>query len=492
MIISNFQQGLSPSPYVAGGAFAKSVNLDVFSQEGIARINYLPSAVTGTMADLPLFASKLSTDASNFLVADDSNNAYLVNVSAGTFSGQGSATCGKYVLSWKGYTIGIAAAKPQYLSGTTWTDFHNSPTFSASSAYHYPFISRNDGKIYICSGRYIDVLSETAGQNFNPASDSTFGLSAGAFKLPEEYIAVGLAELGSYLVISAISVVYVTGSPQQSSNPVTTYFLWDRANTTADNIFEIPEKGLTNLINVGNTIFCSGGEKGKIYQLSESGYQLYAQIPFDYDSGKTIQIGQTGFPSMAWWRDMLLVGVSSSDYATGVEGLNPAGIYGIKNGRIAHQFLPNEGYDGSTKKIKIGFIFVLDETTFYFGWENTTDSTYGIDKVVTSGYRVPSYASYLESGFYQIGTKDAKKSFDKVEVQLARPLQTGEGVRIKYRGNINDSWTTLGTQTYTSNGAVSSLTFSGIHNLENIQIRCDLTTGASSSNTPYVLYVNLI
>ena len=378
MIISNYQNGQSSSLYTSDGAFSKSVNLDVFSQQGIARINYLPSAVTGTMANLPLFASKLSTDTSNFLVSDDGNNAYLINASAGTFSGQGSATCGKYALSWKGYTINFTTAKPQYLATNTWTDFHGSPAFSASSAYHYPFISRNDGKIYICSGRYIDMLAETAGQDFNPASNTTFTLTAGAFVLPEEYIAVGSAELGQYLIISTISVCYITGTPAQSSAPITTYFVWDRAATTADNIFEIPEKGLTNLVNVGNMVFCSGGDKGKIYQLTESGYQPYAQIPFDYDSGKTIQIGQAGFPSMAWWKDMLLVGVSSSDYTASVEGLNPAGIYAIKNGKIAHQFLPSEGYDGSTKKIVIGFIFVANETTFYFGWKNTTDSTYGI------------------------------------------------------------------------------------------------------------------
>jgi len=115
-----------------------------------------------------------------------------------------------------------------------------------------------------------------------------------------------------------------------------------------------------------------------------------------------------------------------------------------------------------------------------------------LDRIITSGNRQISYSSYFESLFYPVGTRGGKKSFDKVEVQLARPLQTGEGVKIKWRKNINDSFTTLGTRDYATDGAMSSLEFAGIHNCENIQIRCELTCAASSQNTPYITEVRLI
>src|SRR3990167_1348244 len=491
LIIKDFHQGQSSSPYVRNGAFARSQNLDVFSQSGIARINYLPVAATGTIDDLLISITRSSVSPTTFYAASNSNKAYVIGPTTNpvTISGllESNPTSGKYVLHWKGYLLTFTTNNLKYFDTPNWTNLAGSPLFSQATIHNY-LVSKNDGRVYFCDGRYISVLYETSGQNFTPSNVATFndGNWSGThqvFTLPEEYQALGLAELGRYLIIAAVNI---DNNFSESKNPITAYFFWDRSASTVDQILELSEKRMTNLLGIGGTIFISGGDKGKIWKITESGLQFHNQIPFDYDNEKTIQIGGLGYPSMVWWQDMLLVGVSSSS------GLYPAGIYGIKDNKIAHLFLTSEGFDGSTKNISIGSIYSYDEGTFFFGWKNITDGTIGLDRIITSGNRQISYSSYFESLFYPVGTRGGKKSFDKVEVQLARPLQTGEGVKIKWRKNINDSFTTLGTRDYATDGAMSSLEFAGIHNCENIQIRCELTCAASSQNTPYITEVRLI
>lgn len=484
ILINNFQKGQSSSPYLLDGAFSKSQNLDVFSQKGIARINYLPTASSGAATDLMRHFSPASNSATTFYSTDDSDNVYVIDPTASPFTiSQKEGIAADSVLHWKGYLLGFTVSNLKYFDSPNWVNFADTDTFS--SAVGHPFLnSINDGKLYFCSGRDIDVLIEDT--NFNPSDNATYTFTKGVFTLPEGYMARGISELGIYLVIAAISV---TSGFTERKNPITTYFFWDRSASTADRILELPAKRMTNMLGIGGTIFIAGGEMGKIYTLTESGLEFYTQLPFDYDNGKVISIGpKLDIISMAWWQDMLLVGASNNS----TTGLYPIGIYAVKNKRISHLCLPSEGLDGSTKRIWIGAIYSYDEQTFFFAWKNITDNTQGIDKVITSGNRQTSYSSYLESIFTPVATRGSKKSFDKVEVQLARPLQTGEGVRIKWRKNINDSWTTLGTQTFATNGAVSSLEFPGIHNLENIQIRYEATTGASSKNTPLLLEIRLL
>lgn len=488
--LRDFHKGQSSTPYLSDGAFSKSQNLDVFSQKGIARIAYLPTAGSGTVSDLPLALIRDSGNANNIYAIDDSNNVYLIDPTQAThtITDKGDVN-GKTITHWKGYLLGINGSTLRYnSSGTTWANWDGAPTISHSVGNMLFFPSVNDGKLYVVSGNDVDSITEDT--DFNPSSAATFTVTVGAFTLPEGYWALGMAELGAYLIIAAVRTTSAFSSTLK--NPVTTYFFWDRTKTTADKIIDLPEKEMTNLLGIGGNIFVSGGNNGNIYTISESGIRPYAQIPFDYDNVKTIQIGTWAAPSMAWWQNMLLVGVTSKD------GLNPAGIYGIDSGgKISHLFTPSDGKDGSDKDILIGGIYPYDETTLYFGWENDTDNTYGIDEVITSGNRQTSYASYLESQFQRVGIQHSLAHFGDIDIQLARPLQTGEGVRLKFRENINDSWTTIQTRDdhnfdFATFGAISQFTMPfNKRNVQNIQFRVELTTGSSSTNTPYLLDVTI-
>ena len=83
VIISNFQKGQSSSQYVTDGAYAKSQNLDVFSQQGIARINYLPVDQDGSteIADIPTSIDR-DDDSTNILYVgsqDDVVQQYAIS-----------------------------------------------------------------------------------------------------------------------------------------------------------------------------------------------------------------------------------------------------------------------------------------------------------------------------------------------------------------------------------------------------------------------------
>jgi len=487
--LNNYQKGQTSSPYINNGAFSRAQNLDVFSQPGMARINYLPVAYdtdTDSLADIPVSVARQESILTNVFIGSQDNKVYLYNTSTTKITDRG--TGGKFVTDWKGYLLGAGTGVGDikyWTTPTTWANLADGSSLGVGE--HFLFKSSQDDKLYICNGQKIAVVDEDT--DFDPSNAATHSFTAAAFTLPEGYLSYSITDLNDRLVISAVRSTS-SATPEKVSE--TAYFIWDRAATSSDQIFFIPESDMTTMMNIGNIIYITGGENGRVYTLSESGLKFLAQIPFDLDNNKKVKIGRFGHQSLAWFNNHLLVGVSSDD------GLYPAGIYGITpDGRICHEFLPSEGYDGSTKDVRIGPIFTIDENNIVFGWENNTDSTYGFDKIQTSGNRQISYSSYFESILHRVGTQHKLAQFEDIDVQLIRPLQTGEGVRLKFRENTNDSWTTLTTRdgnefTYAQYGAITQFTMPfGKRDIQNIQFRIDLTTGASSKNTPYLFDITI-
>jgi hypothetical protein len=109
--------------------------------------------------------------------------------------------------------------------------------------------------------------------------------------------------------------------------------------------------------------------------------------------------------------------------------------------------------------------------------------TYGIDLAsATSFSYTTSYGGYFESPLYTVGTPLVKRQFSQIEWQLAKELATDQGIRVKFRVNLTDSWTTIGTWTYAMLGAViSQNTAVNIPDCEFIQIRVELLGTSSSS-----------
>lgn len=114
--------------------------------------------------------------------------------------------------------------------------------------------------------------------------------------------------------------------------------------------------------------------------------------------------------------------------------------------------------------------------------------TYGLDLSLPTSYAyTTNYSGYFESPLYVVRTPLNKRAFGEIEFQLAKELATGEGVQIKFRVNLTDTWTTIGTYTYAVLGAVASHhARTNIPPAEMLQIRCELlgtsTTAPSLKN----------
>jgi hypothetical protein len=487
--INNWFKGQSTSPYTSNGAFSKCLNLDINEQPGIARIGYLP-VLAGAPAAL-MTSYTIDTSGTSYMAGN--SYAYSINTTTPAITNitgtGGTASAALDIKFWEGYLISSVGAKLRYSAiGTpsTWGDFDAvEPTILTNLATHNMFHSKWNKKLYIANGNYVACLQLESIAVFNPADNTTYIWTADAFKLPTGYTIMGISEIDNLLIISA----YLSTASK------TIYYFWNRADTTSEFIFELDEPGITSLIKVGRTVFATGGVRGNIYKISLYGVTPWKQIPFDYDNSEVMITNgrETTFANcdgMAWWNNKLMVGVGNN---VNTGGTFNCGIYGVDGGSLNHTYTVSSGKDGLDTKVQIGAIATASDMLIY-SWMTTTSvpvTAYGIDVVKFSNNRQVA-ASNFESLFYPVGLFNEKKSFDRVEVQLARPLQTGEGLVIKYRKNINDSWTTLGTQTFATNGAVSSLIFPGIHNAENIQIRVELTTGATSKNTPYLKEVHLI
>lgn len=111
-------------------------------------------------------------------------------------------------------------------------------------------------------------------------------------------------------------------------------------------------------------------------------------------------------------------------------------------------------------------------------------ATYGIDLTTATSYAYTTdYSGYFDSPLYVVGSIKDPRSFTEMEFELAKKLATGEGIRILYRTNLTDSFTTMGTYTFANLGAIiSHHDIPGIPACEMIQIRVALL--GTSTTTP--------
>lgn len=396
-----------------------------------------------------------------------------------------SASKGKYITIWKNHLVGALGTELNFynLSTSSWVAFANTTPLN-SSPEHFMMVSENDGYLYICDEFSVASLVENAGQTFAPDTAATYTYYAdkhgtAALTLYEPYRAICLSEQRENILVGATQGT--STDPRVSSS----IFVWDRVTQEFDFPVFLSGEFITGMINIQNRVFIVTDKVGKVYSFSESGLTLVKEIPFDYGAGD-IRIGNKGHSSMTFWRNKIILGISSDD------GLSPAGIYGLYGKAINCEHLISTGEDGSNDDLDIGAVYSFDGDTLLYGWYDKENTKYGIDKIDISYNRATGYAAYFETPLVKVGTSFKPANFQQIEVQLARALQEGEGVRIRYKKNAETSWTTMDTFEYSTYGAVSSLKTSiAIHGAENLRIRCDLTTGASSTATPYIYAIRL-
>lgn len=331
------------------------------------------------------------------------------------------------------------------ISGPTWTNGWQNLNGPAGNTNSHHAIVGQDNIIYACDTRYIVSIAEKAGAVFDPSSSATYTYTVQALDLPQGEVAEWLEELNINLLIAG-----------KTYNRI---YPWDRVSSSFSFPITLPEKGIYRLKNIGNTIFILAGLKGNIYTTQGATAQLFATLPqYVLSNGSSNLVAWGGIGVKA---GMLIFGVSV------VQNSSYSGVWGLyTDGRIVLESTPSAGATNATA-------FLDSDGDFYtFGYSAGAD--------VLDTARVSSYATVAQSPLYEVGTKTKPAKFSEYEVHIDYPV--AGSVRLGYRANLKDSFTTLATiTTDTSNDSYKGDI--GLIDLDNIQLQVELSNATGNGTS---------
>lgn len=491
IIIGDWQKGIGESPYTG---FAMVANCDIHEPAGVLKIAPAPTKISSTT--VTALISWLTDDPDTSTTAygggylDD--KVYSIADNGTVTSVSGVSTRDKPGgIFWKGYLI-VAGQNTSDgnitldgYDGSTWDlAFANTGTGSVrTNSINVPMFAHpaESDSLYIGADNNIAKLTEDT--TFDPGTGATFTFTASALDLPPTYSAESLTQLGGDLMIGA-SVI--GGSYYQHSLFNGQIFPWDRVSSSFSLPVSLEAGGVNQLINKNNNLFYVNGEKGRYFVSNGVVYSpLNKLAPFHGIAQGAV--GTFFSSAVEQHKSETLFGISIDASAN----FSPAGVYGYKDG--AWRFLEiSTGEKGENALLYIGAIKNRPESkgTFLVSWQDNQNTAFGIDEFGKDGYRYTGYKAYVETQLYRVGTSRNKRSYTFCEVILGKELATGQGVRLKYRKNLTDDWTTIKTIDFATYGAISSYDFGAeIQDAVTVQFRIELTTGASSTTTPELLSV---
>lgn len=477
--ISNFQKGMSSSPYLG---FAHIRNCDIRQENklGSIRINRKSIATASTINGLIKW---FVTDTITGSIYGLTSTGYLyksVNLGQTWTEVTGNTKTlgyGQGLVYWKGniFVARSTSLDVYEIDDSTWSNGWQ--TLNTVYGFH-PIIVGQDDILYIGNGRYVASLQENTGQDFDKDTGATYTWNAQALDLPEDYEITTMCELGTNLLIGTRK------GANLYEQKVADIFPWDRTSDTFELPIKLEENGINQMININNTVYVCAGIIGNFYTTNGSSTQLAFKVPInieDTEYGTWIN----PYPNAI----MLHKGALYFGLSTGGGNLDPLAIYSYKNGVLTIENTISTGADGSTGIVQIGSLLSVGNEAYIIGWQSA--STYGIDTVaVDNGNRVTSYGAYFESQMFRVGSNLKERTFTTIDFSLGKPLSSGQGVRISYRKNIEDSYTVIGTFDYATLGAVISHNSPAyIADAEWVQIKCELTT--TNATTPELVEIRI-
>ena len=478
--INNFHRGQASSPFVNDGAFAYSQGLDVFrDKKGVARLAEKMGVVAGSgdgLTGLPKWTRFEKTYKNTIYMLDDTPNVQVSTDSGATWtggltppSGGFSTGFGQGLTIWKDYLFVVGnTAIDVYgpLSGTpTWDKAWQ--TLSNSDVDWHPCLWGLDDKLYIGHGNDIASIAEVDGQDFNPDTAGTYTFTDTALDLPE---AVQVKCLENSIDKLLIGTWKGSGSTFQKFARI---YPWDMESPSFDSPIIIDTHGINAMKNINGNIYVAAGIEGRIYVLRDTFLEEVVQIPQDLSAGGWVQIYPDAINEFA---GKIVVGVSLGG------GAIYSGLFTLDGKRFCFEFIEGEG---AVTAIYVPTVFSSGGNSLIMGIREGTARQ--IHAKNTSGYRYTSYSGLFESLVYQVGSQYDPMVTSKITVRLARALQTGEGVKVKYRTSYGGTWLLVGTRDLSTDGALTNIVFDFTQNLAgSLEVRVELTTGGSSANTPLV------
>lgn len=479
LISSNdFLNGMAASRYV-GMEMIRNIDIDI--QKGVARAAFkqvqdsaAPSSLYRLFAVDPNTGNVFLQEAAQgtTLTIRTADNAYTTIPGFTSSIPRGLCVFQDYLFRF--YQTGTSMRADRYgpLSGTPSVST-NWGTFATAGVQSYLYAP---GIIPAVVGQdnimYVGIMNNVA--SISDATSSAT-INESALDLPTGYVIQSMSELGQNLMIGAR---YGTG--------VTTIgkiFPWDRVSSSFDFPIDTGSVGVPAMANQNNLLYALAGTSGQLVITNGSQVEQAKRIG---DFTAEPEIGFSIYLNcIAPWNGGILIGLGKT---TGTNR-GPSGVYFYKNKRWTFYGLTlGDGSDGSA--VEIGCIIPISEFKFLVSY--SVGTTYAIDYVDTTK-RNTSYTSYFDSQMYEVGTTLRDRTMLTGDFQLTQALSTGQGIKVAYRTNTSDSYTTIGTYDFSTLGAVTNHNFSAdIPSCQNVQFRISLTCNSTGTATPELMYIRFI
>ena len=472
LIINEWQKGIGESVHVG---FGEMKNIDIYFRPGVA----VATLETGAVGTSP-------TDLVKWIVRDDTNDQYFFLGDTGIlykYTGVGGvATVAGYSTTnasgnglaiWKDYLIvardalldvyGPLSSSPSWTLG--WQ------TLSANDKWH-PILVGQDDKVYIGDGHVIDTIEELT--NFAPGTAASYDWTPSALDIPEHYRIKCLSELGNNLMIGTI-VSDSTDVSAAITSRTADIFPWDKSSPSFDTPIRLNDFGVHQMQVIDNLLYVTAGNWGHIYITNGSSTKLLRQLPQDITTLSQNQF-LVFYPGACMSQQgKYYFGVSKGG---GGNVAQPVGMWSLSpSGQLVFEQSVSTGTTTTTNAYRIGALHPRGERNFWMSWRD--NASYGLDSTSSNGYT--NYKSYIISPMYTVGSVFNKRTFTQIEFSLDRPLTSGQGIRLSYRTNLTDSFTTIGTYDYaTYSGIQSFSSTTGITGVETIQIKIELTEASAT------------
>jgi hypothetical protein len=458
--ISNPQKGIANSSILGNEAI---IGCEIFEEPGVLKIQSALEADSSdindpgymTISGVPVadvtnyntvgeLVRTVLTESGQLMSGGNANFLIASNLSQGWDAcvWNSSYTVVSYAQSGTGY-IGVIYHDPTDENTTNWNP---AEVGSLTGTHAIKLLKGADGKMYFTNGRYIGYIENITGTG----SSITVTSTSNALDLKEGVFAVTMAELGSRLMIGTQQgYSYATRQDYQGAD----IYPWDRTSSSFSLPVKIDENGMNAMISHRNQVYFSAGDDGRIYTTDGTNYQLVKRLPYNR-SGRYNPTSWAYLNAMAInQQGHLMVGLSANYDANSP---TTTGVWevALTSGYPTHlPFFSRDGNLGQTANVKFGSVRVLNDDALSFGVASGT--SYELSTTSATALNT-GYTAKWRTEFFMVGSRNNRKSFNILEFTLLEPLIANQGIRIAYRKNRSESFTTIGTFTFATLGSVIS------------------------------------
>lgn len=374
------------------------------------------------------------------------------------------------ICAWKGYLFVFEDSNIDYIKltdlfGTTgpFGHWHIAWQSVTGSNAGHKAIAATDDAMYFCNGTAVGALLQNVGVTFDPTNTTTYTYDIAALQLPTFDYATCLAQLGTTLLVGAISSFI---------------YPWDRTSTSFNYPLIVAESYIKNIVSTNSIAYIFAGNRGRIYITNGANVQEFKKFPDQLSGTETPYYNWGG---AIYLRNQLYFGISATTNGNSAVN-NFSGVWALDltNTSTPKLYMLNSlstgSYAGSVPVLlEPGVPNTQAGNGVLVGWIDGSGNG-GIDTGSTSPYT--NYEAYIDTDIIPVGTYLNPNTDSQIEYKLSKPLVSGESIRIAWRGNLTDSFTTVAT--FTTIGQVSDITTVNFQNQQWIQLRVSMSSTASS------------